>query len=128
MAVIAVLFLVNLHFGFLVSQYRYCSIPIAHSVTCWRTDIVSSTSAASSLTVKSISNFFFEYFYVWLSLCAIYVGDNNVILWQNCRRFIYLKNSSQIMGDFQHPYHIFMAHCDLPFAIPNKLRIKSLDT
>lgn len=41
---------------------------------------------------------------------------------------MYLKNSFQIMGDFKHPYHTFMAHSDLPFAIPNKSRIKPLDT
>lgn len=69
-AVTAVLFLANLHFSFLVSQYRYCLIPAAHSVTCWRT--VSSRSAASPLTVKSISNFFFRQFYIWLSLCALF--------------------------------------------------------
>ena len=98
-AAIAALFLANLHFSFLVSQYRSCLIPVAHSVTCWRADIVSSRSAASSLTVKSISNFFFGQFYAWLSFCAIYLGGNNVILWQNYRRLMYLKHSFQVMGD-----------------------------
>lgn len=105
-------------FQFLGFTLQILFDPIAHSVTCWRTDIVSSRSAASFLTVKSIFNFFIGQFYVWLSLCAICLGDNNVILWQNCHRSMYLKNSFQIMGDFKPPYHIFMAHCDLPFCNP----------
>lgn len=42
MALKAALFLANLHFSFLVSAYRYCWFLTAHSVTCWRTDTVSS--------------------------------------------------------------------------------------
>lgn len=64
MAVIAVLFLVNLHFSFLVSQYRYSLIPIAHAVTCWRTDIVSSRSAASSLRDEYFQLFLWAVLYL----------------------------------------------------------------
>lgn len=67
-------------FQFLGFTVQILLIPIAHSVTCWRTDIVSSRSAASSLTVKTISKFFFGQFYAWLSLCAIYLGDNNNVI------------------------------------------------
>lgn len=56
----------------------------------------------------------------------LYLGDNNVILWQNCHRLTYLKNSFQTIGDFKHPYHIFMAHCDVPFAIPKNLGLNLL--